>query len=66
MTQTKNPIVVDGAGSCKRAKIPAYILSILKIVRCWTKSLIIKLALCGLLPIKLADWLIQRGGLSHD
>jgi len=66
MTQIKNPIVSDGAGRCKRAKIPAYILSILRIVRCWTKSLIIKLALCGLLPIKLADWLIQRGGLSHD
>jgi hypothetical protein len=30
------------------------------------KKSIIKLALCGLLPIKLADWLIQRGGLSHD
>jgi hypothetical protein len=66
MTQIKNPIVVDGAEHCERAKNLAYILSILKIVRCWTKSLIIKLALCGLLPIKLADWLIQRGGLSHD
>jgi len=66
MTQIKNPIVVDGAEHCERAKNLAYILSILRIVRCWTKSLIIKLALCGLLPIKLADWLIQRGGLSHD
>jgi len=27
MTQTKNPIVVDGAGSCEQAKSPAYILS---------------------------------------
>jgi hypothetical protein len=27
MTQIKNPIVRDGAGRCKRAKIPAYILS---------------------------------------
>lgn len=66
MTQIKNPIVVDGAGSFERAKIPAYILSILRIVRCRTKSLIIKLALCGVLPVNLADWLIQRGGLSHD
>jgi hypothetical protein len=30
------------------------------------KNSIIKLALWGLIPIKLADWLIQRGGLSHD
>ena len=30
------------------------------------KNSIIKLALWGLMPIKLADWLIQRGGLSHD
>ena len=34
--------------------------------RRWTKSSIIKLALWGLLPTKLANWLIQRGGLSHD
>ena len=66
MTQIKNPIVVDGAGHCEQAKIIAYILSISRIVRCWTKSSIIKLTLCGLLTIKLADWLIQRGGLSHD
>ena len=66
MTQIKNPIVVDGAGHCEQAKIIAYILSIPRIVRCWTKSSIIKLTLCGLLTIKLANWLIQRGGLSHD
>ena len=66
MTQIKNPIVVDGAGHCEQAKILAYILSILRKVQCWTKSSIIKLTLCGLLTIKLADWLIQRGGLSHD
>jgi|GEM_PF-2326257 len=66
MTQTKNPIVVDRAGRCEQAKIPAYILSTSRKVRCWTKNSIIKLALWGLIPIKVADWLIQRGGLSHD
>jgi hypothetical protein len=30
------------------------------------KNSVIKLALWGLMPIKLADWLIQLGGLSHD
>lgn len=41
-------------------------MKLLSNVRRWTKSSIIKLALLGLLPIKLADWLIQCGGLSHD
>ena len=41
-------------------------MTIIYLVRRWTKSSIIKLALWGLLPIKLADWVIQRGGLSHD
>ena len=41
-------------------------MTIIYLVRRWTKSSIIKLALWGLLPIKLADWFIQRGGLSHD
>jgi len=41
-------------------------MNLLSNARRWTKSLIIKLNLCGLLTIKLADWLIQRGGLSHD
>lgn len=30
------------------------------------KSLIVTAALWGCLPFALADWLIQRGGLSHD
>ena len=34
--------------------------------RGWLKSRIITLALLSLITIKLADWLIQRGGLSHD
>jgi hypothetical protein len=42
------------------------IMTIIYLVRRWTKSSIIKLALWGLLPIKLANWLIQRGGLRHD
>lgn len=41
-------------------------MKLLSNVRRRTKSSIIKLALWGLLSIKLADWLIQRGGLSHD
>ncbi|MDP2852086.1 MAG: hypothetical protein Q8O23_01640 [Gallionella sp.] len=28
------------------------------------KTLIVRLALWGLLPVALANWLIQRGGLS--
>lgn len=31
-----------------------------------TKALIVGLALWGLLPIKAADCLIQRGGLRHE
>lgn len=34
--------------------------------RRWTKGAIIRLALWGLMPFKLAHWLIQRGGLRHD
>jgi len=41
-------------------------MNLISNLRRWTKSSIIKLALWGLLPIKLADWFIQRGGLSHD
>lgn len=29
------------------------------------KAAIVRLALWGLLPVKLAEWLIQRGGLRH-
>jgi hypothetical protein len=35
-------------------------------IRGWFKSRIISAALHGLIAIKLADWFIQRGGLSHD
>ena len=41
-------------------------MNLLSNARRWIKSSIIRLALSGLLPIKLADWLIQSGGLSHD
>ena len=34
--------------------------------RGWLKSRIITAALLGIIPIRLADWLIQRGGLRHD
>ena len=34
--------------------------------RVWLKSRIITVALLGIIPIRLADWLIQRGGVSHD
>ena len=30
------------------------------------KSVIVRAALASLIPYALADWLIQRGGLSHD
>jgi len=66
MTQIKNPIGEDGAGRFVQAKIPAYILSTIRTFRCLIKKSIIKLVLLGLIPIKLAEWLIQRGGLSHD
>lgn len=29
------------------------------------KSIVIRLALWGVLPVKLAEWLIQRGGLRR-
>jgi hypothetical protein len=35
-------------------------------LRSWLKSRIVTAALWGYLPFALADWLIQRGGLSHD
>ena len=35
-------------------------------IRGWLKSRIVAAALFGLIHIKLADFLIQRGGLSHD
>ena len=34
--------------------------------RGWLKSRIITAALLDIIPIKLACWLIHRGGLSHD
>jgi hypothetical protein len=34
--------------------------------RGWLKSRIIAAALLGFVPIKLADWVIKRGGLSHE
>ena len=30
------------------------------------KAVIVILALCGLLPVTVADWLIHRGGLRDD
>jgi hypothetical protein len=30
------------------------------------KAIIVNLALWGLIPARLADWLIQRGGLRHE
>ncbi len=35
-------------------------------MRTTIKSAIVRAALAGLIPCTLADWLIQRGGLSHD
>ncbi len=35
-------------------------------VRTKIKSAIVPAALAGLIPYAVADWLIQRGGLSHD
>jgi hypothetical protein len=35
-------------------------------IRSRFKSLIVRLALWGLIPAGLASWLIQRGGLRHD
>lgn len=35
-------------------------------LRSLVKALIVRLALRGLVPVRLADWMIQCGGLSHD
>ena len=35
-------------------------------IRSWIKSRIVAAALWGFIPIKLAEWLIQSGRLSHD
>lgn len=35
------------------------------LIRCHIKAAIVQLALWGLLPVKLAEWLIQRGGMLH-
>jgi hypothetical protein len=35
-------------------------------VRARIKSVIVRAALAGFIPYAVADWLIQRGGLSHD
>lgn len=34
-------------------------------IRPHIKAAIVRLALWGVLPFKLAEWLIQRGGLRH-
>ena len=34
-------------------------------IRPFMKVAIVRLALSGVLPVKLAEWLIQRGGLRH-
>lgn len=34
-------------------------------IRPFIKAAIVRLALWGVLPVKLAEWLIQRGGLRH-
>lgn len=36
------------------------------ITRARMKSTIVRLALTNRIPFKVADFLIQRGGLSHD
>jgi len=35
-------------------------------IRGWLKSRIVSAALHDIIPIKLACWLIKRGGLSHE
>jgi hypothetical protein len=35
-------------------------------MRARIKDVIVRIALAGLLPFAVADWLIQRAGLSHD
>lgn len=34
--------------------------------RNYIKTFIVRSALLGLIPFPMGDWLIQRGGLSHD
>lgn len=34
-------------------------------IRVLVKTLIVRLALMGVLPVAVAEWLIQRGGLRH-
>jgi hypothetical protein len=30
------------------------------------KTIVFRLALSGFIPVKVADWLIQHGGLAHE
>ena len=30
------------------------------------KRIIVWMAVCGLIPLRVAEWLIQHGGLAHD
>lgn len=34
-------------------------------IRPFIKAVIVHMALRGILPVKLAEWMIQRGGLRH-
>ena len=65
MTPIKNPTGLDGGAGLGFSQFIRKTMSKFKF-RVWLKGRIISLALLGFIPIKLADFLIQRGGLSHD
>lgn len=65
MTPIKNPTGLDGGTGLGFSQFIGETMTDFTF-RGWLKSRIITLALLSLITIKLADWLIQRGGLSHD
>ena len=65
MTPIKNPTGLDGGAGLGFSQFIGETMTDFTF-RGWLKSRIISLALLGFIPIKLADFLIQRGGLSHE
>lgn len=60
MTRKKN-----GRDRCNGATRKAFYTADHNNIRSHIKAAIVRLALWGVLPVKLADWLIHRRGLRH-
>ena len=60
----KNANTLREQGACGTTN--AFRSTIVTPSRGQVKGFIVRLALAGLMPIALADWLIQRGGLKND